>query len=93
LLLNERDGVLALSDKAGAHDELGAIAVTLRPFDVEQQADALYDALEMPRPARRARAEIGVDIVRTNDVHKWLRQQLSDIERLSGRTMPLQVSV
>jgi trehalose-6-phosphate synthase len=47
----------------------------------------------MPRAARRARHEIGVDIVRTNDVHKWLRQQLSDIERLSGRTMPLQVSV
>jgi trehalose 6-phosphate synthase len=33
----------------GAHDELGRFAVTLHPFDVAQQADALHEALTMPR--------------------------------------------
>ena len=48
IVVNERDGVLALSENTGAHDELGAFAVTLHPFDLQQQADALYEALTMP---------------------------------------------
>jgi trehalose 6-phosphate synthase len=82
LLLNENDGVLALSETAGAHAELGAVAVTLHPFDIEQQADALHTALTMPANERRARLEIGADIVRTNDVQKWLERQLADIDEM-----------
>ena len=48
IVVNERDGVLALSENTGAHEELGAFAVTLHPFDLQQQADALYEALTMP---------------------------------------------
>ena len=33
-LVNARDGVLVLSENAGAHDELGDWAVTVNPFDV-----------------------------------------------------------
>jgi trehalose 6-phosphate synthase len=80
LLVNERAGVLALSENTGAHDELGAVAVTLHPFDVEQQAQALYEALMMPAAQRQARHEVGVEIVRTNNVHKWLQHQLHDID-------------
>jgi trehalose 6-phosphate synthase len=86
LLLNETGGVLALSENAGAHAELGAVAITLHPFDIEQQADALYEALLMPLAERQARQEMGAAIVRTNDVQKWLQQQLSDIELLRGAT-------
>jgi trehalose 6-phosphate synthase len=86
LLVNETGGVLALSENAGAHAELGAVAITLHPFDIEQQADALYEALIMPLSERRARHEMGAAIVRTNDVQKWLQQQLSDIELLRGAT-------
>jgi trehalose 6-phosphate synthase len=80
LLVNERDGVLALSEQAGAHEELGAIAVTLYPFDTEQQAEALWQALTMPADERRARHEAGVEIVRTNNVSKWLARQLADLD-------------
>ena len=48
IVVNRRDGVLALSENTGAHEELGAFAVTLHPFDLQQQADALYAALTMP---------------------------------------------
>ena len=87
LLVNERGGVLALSENVGAHSELGAIAVTLHPFDIEQQADALYEALTMPSDERHARHEVGAAIVRTNDVQKWLRRQLSDIELMRAPTI------
>jgi trehalose 6-phosphate synthase len=86
LLVNETGGVLALSENAGAHSELGAVALTLHPFDIEQQADALYEALTMPLEERRARHEIGAAIVRTNDVQKWMRRQLSDIELMRSST-------
>ena len=33
-LVNERDGVLVLSENAGAHEELGEWALTVNPFDV-----------------------------------------------------------
>jgi trehalose 6-phosphate synthase len=82
LLLNENDGVLALSETAGAHAELSAVAVTLHPFDIEQQADALHSALTMPANERRERLGIGADIVRTNDVQKWLERQLADIDEM-----------
>src|SRR5205807_7363706 len=54
-LVNQRDGVLALSENAGAHEELGEFAVTLYPFDVQQQADAMFDALTMDADQRRDR--------------------------------------
>jgi trehalose 6-phosphate synthase len=84
LLVNETDGVVALSENAGAHAELGGIAVRLHPFDVEQQASALYECLSMPRTERRARREVGAEIVRANDVQKWLQRQLADIAARRG---------
>lgn len=82
LVVNGRDGVLALSENTGAHEELGAIAVTLSPFDIEQQASALYEALTMPAAERALRRDAGVEIVQTNNVEKWLTHQLSDIHAL-----------
>jgi trehalose 6-phosphate synthase len=81
IVVNERNGVLALSENTGAHDELGAFAVTLHPFDLQQQADAMYEALTMPAEERRDRREACVRVVRQNDVAKWLQAQLADIGR------------
>jgi trehalose 6-phosphate synthase len=46
-LVNTRDGVLVLSENAGAHEELGEWALTVNPFDVWGQAQALHQALSM----------------------------------------------
>jgi trehalose 6-phosphate synthase len=83
VLLNERDGVLALSENTGAFEELGEHAVTLHPFDIQQQADALYAALTMDRQQRREKREACARIVRDNDIAKWLREQLRDVRRFS----------
>jgi trehalose 6-phosphate synthase len=83
IVVNDRHGVLALSENTGAHDELGAFAVTLHPFDLQQQADALYGALTMPGPERRDRREACARVVRQNDVAKWLEAQLADIAGLT----------
>ena len=55
--VNERGGVVVLSENAGAHEELGDWALTVNPFDLEGQAEALHRALTMPAEERRRRAE------------------------------------
>ena len=57
----------------------GAFAVTLHPFDVQQQADALHEALTMDRGLRRARRQAAARVVEENDIAKWLDNQLSDL--------------
>jgi len=79
VVVNTHDGVLALSENTGAHQELGAFAVTLHPFDIQQQADALYAALTMDPELRRARREAAAIVVRENDIAKWLAAQLADL--------------
>ncbi len=80
LLVNERDGVIVLSERAGAGDELGAVALTVDPFDVDAQARALYEGLHMRADVRRRRLRAGAEIVENNGMQKWLRHQLSDIQ-------------
>ncbi|MFL6137056.1 MAG: trehalose-6-phosphate synthase [Frankiaceae bacterium] len=87
-VVNRRDGVLALSERTGAHAELGAFAVTLYPFDVQQQADALHEALTMDRAERRERLRAAAAVVRANDVGKWLSNQLDDLLRWSAPGAP-----
>ena len=85
VLVNERNGVLALSENTGAFEELGKHAVTLHPFDIQQQADALFAALTMDRDERRERLESCAAIVRENDIARWLNEQLRDVRRCSER--------
>ena len=82
VLANSRDGVLLLSENTGAHDELGDFALTVHPFDLQQQADAMYEALTMDRADRAKMLAAAADRVRSNDVEQWLRTQLSDLADL-----------
>src|SRR5207244_2176450 len=78
-LVNTRDGVLLLSENAGAHEELGEWALTINPFDVQGQADALHAALSMGADERKRRAEALRAHIRERDVAAWLRDVLADL--------------
>jgi trehalose 6-phosphate synthase len=84
--VNERDGVLVLSENAGAHEELGEWAVSVNPFDVSAQADAIHEALTMSATERRRRAEAIRAHVRAHDVGAWGDTQLADLDRV--RSLP-----
>jgi trehalose 6-phosphate synthase len=84
-LVNERDGVLILSENAGAHEELGPWALSVNPFDIEEQAQAIHAAIEMSRDERRARLEAIREHVRTHDLGAWLATQLDDLDRWSAK--------
>jgi trehalose 6-phosphate synthase len=80
-LVNERDGVLILSENAGAHAELGEWALTVNPFDVAGQAEAIHRALTMPEDERRERLDSIRAHVRQHDVAEWISAQLADLDR------------
>src|SRR4051794_4817704 len=86
VLVNQRDGVLLLSENPGAHGGRGEFALTVHPFALQQQADAMYEALTMDRSRRQEMLTAAADRVRDNDVEKWLRRQLDDLEAL-GRQL------
>ena len=84
-LVNERDGVLILSENAGAHEELGEWALSVNPFDVEAQAEAIHAAIQMAPQERRARQTSIREYVCEHDVGAWLETQLADLDRWSAR--------
>jgi len=78
-IANQRDGVLILSENTGAFAELGAFAVALNPFDLEEQAEAIHRALTMPAAERRTRFMGMRDVVQHNSVERWIAAQLADV--------------
>ena len=81
-LVNERDGVVVLSENAGAHEELGEWTLTVNPFDVYGQAQAIHEALQLPLEERRRRIEAIREHVREHDIEGWIEAQLADLDRV-----------
>ena len=84
-VLNRRHGVLLLSRNAGAYFRLGRYAIGVNPFDIEGQADAISEALEMSEDERTRRSRGLSRLVLANPPARWIRLQLDDIERVRRR--------
>ena len=79
-LVNGRDGVLVLSENAGAHEELSEWALTVNPFDIAGQAEAIHAAIEMPSEERARRADAMRAHIREHDLFEWVEAQLADLD-------------
>jgi trehalose 6-phosphate synthase len=83
-LVNDRAGVVVLSENAGAHEELGEWCITVNPFDVWGQAEALHEALSMEEGERRRRLAAIEAQVREHDVRAWIEGLLADLDDVSA---------
>lgn len=81
VLVNQRNGVLLLSEYAGAFYELGEQALVVSPFDVYSTMEAMHRALTMPLEERRQRADILRERVRNAGVREWFYAQVEDALR------------
>jgi trehalose 6-phosphate synthase len=81
VLVNRKNGVLVLSEYAGAFYELGEHALIVSPFDVYGTAEALHTALTMPEADRAAHAKALRAIVTKADVREWFAAQVEDALR------------
>jgi trehalose 6-phosphate synthase/phosphatase len=72
------DGTLILSDQTGAADEL-TDAILINPYNIEQMADAIKLALEMPKEERKTRMAKMREVVAKQNVYRWAGKFLTDI--------------
>lgn len=70
-------GVLLVSQMAGAADEL-TDALIINPYDPEQLADMIHQALRMPAAARQRRMRAMREYLETHDIHAWVQACLRD---------------
>lgn len=80
-LINERHGVSILSENTGAHEELGEFALSVNPFDIQEQADAIHRALSMDMNERSRRAEGLKATITSRNPGDWINDQLADIAK------------
>ena len=68
----EEDSVLILSQFAGAAAQLGRAALVVNPYDVEQTADAIYNAYRMDAGERKYRMRRLRSNIQSQDVFWWV---------------------
>jgi trehalose 6-phosphate synthase len=81
-IVNRRDGVLVLSERTGARQQLEPGALIISPCDVHMTADVLHLALAMAPEERRERAERLRSSIEREDIDAWLRWQLEALVEL-----------
>lgn len=68
----EENGVLILSEFAGAAAQLQSGAIIVNPFDEDGVADAIYKAFTMDQEERRARMRRMRRSVQRQDIYRWV---------------------
>jgi trehalose 6-phosphate synthase len=81
-IVNQKDGVLILSDRAGAHQQLEPGAIVISPCDVYATSQAMHQALTMPREQRHLYAERLRWLIEREDINTWLKDQLDVLSEL-----------
>jgi alpha,alpha-trehalose-phosphate synthase [UDP-forming] len=78
---DDERGVLILSTFAGASLELGD-ALLVNPYDVQQMADAIHRALDMPEEQQASRMHHMRVHIREHNVYRWAANLLSDLTEI-----------
>ncbi|MCH8814699.1 MAG: trehalose-6-phosphate synthase [Chloroflexi bacterium] len=86
-LLNEKDGVMILSEQAGSFEQLGDHVLPVAPSDLEGTVRALQQALAMPPDERRKRSEALKAAIQKDDITRWLEAQLLDLKAAAEGTL------
>ncbi|MBS1616028.1 MAG: bifunctional alpha,alpha-trehalose-phosphate synthase (UDP-forming)/trehalose-phosphatase [Bacteroidetes bacterium] len=82
-----RNGVLVLSEMAGASRELND-ALVVNPNDTEAFAQIIFEALNMPAEERKQRMKHMRQIVKQADIFKWADDFMEALEEVKSRVLP-----
>ena len=83
----DEGGVLVLSRFAGASREL-ADALIVNPYDIEQTAEAIQYALEMPPEERRTRMKRLRETVKENNIYRWAGNLITELTQIRAEPRP-----
>lgn len=82
----EEDGVLILSQFAGAAEQLKPDALLVNPYDIEQMADAILKAFQMSQAERSAHMKRMRRVMRDENVFWWVDSFLKAGSQISIRS-------
>lgn len=83
--VNENQGVVILSEKAGCFEELKECVIPVNPYDISQTAEAYHDALKMSENERNEQFKKIQDIVAQRTIYHWISEQFEDIEKIKNQ--------
>ncbi|HVS66500.1 MAG TPA: trehalose-6-phosphate synthase [Thermoanaerobaculia bacterium] len=89
----QEDGVLVLSEFAGASELLDGAALTVNPYAVHEMAEALHQSIVMPHAEQERRMRRARRRVTKHDVHHWVEEILSAVPRRRRRLVEQGMSV
>ena len=76
-----KDGVLILSEMTGASKELNE-ALLINPYNYEEIADSIKQALEMPKPEQKQRMQALQERVNRYTVKKWANEFMNSLNQV-----------
>jgi trehalose 6-phosphate synthase len=79
---NREDGVLILSQFAGASQHMPGAIIT-NPYDIDGTADAIFQALAMPENEQKERMKLLRQEIVTNNVFSWAANLLKTMANLN----------
>jgi trehalose 6-phosphate synthase len=82
---DDERGVLVLSQFTGAARELPE-AIIVNPYDAEECAEALWQAVGMPESEQRARMRLMRSLVGEFNVYRWAGRMMLDAANVRRRT-------
>jgi trehalose 6-phosphate synthase/phosphatase len=88
----ENDGVLILSELAGSSKELPQ-ALLVNPFDIEQLAQSIKTAIEMPLKEQQERNTISRKRIRRYDIDKWSSNFMNALNEVAKKESSSQVQL
>ena len=86
------DGVLILSELAGASKELPQ-AISVNPFDIEQLSQAIKTAVEMPLKDQKERNIILRNRIKRYDINKWSSNFIDTLSETSKKEFTSKVKL
>ncbi len=81
-VVNEKGGILILSETTGAYDELEKNAIGINALDITETADAIYKAVKMKQDQREKHLNGLKNTIYHYDVYRWMGEQFNDIQKL-----------
>jgi trehalose 6-phosphate synthase len=84
-IVNQKDGVLILSERAGARQQLGSGALVISPVDIFDTQKALHQALSMSIEKRQEKVAFLRKIVREEDINYWLKSQIDVLNSIKEK--------
>jgi len=82
-MVNQKDGVLILSERAGARQQLESGSIVISPCDVYATANAIHQALTMDPKVKDEWSSRLCWLIEQEDINAWLHHQFEEIHALN----------